>query len=84
MFRFLRSAYVKRYLRYNSIRRGLLGGSKPWLAVLVLARVGRGIGKITKRGAMPLALTEALKPGQALVISHLAPRRRWWRRRRGG
>jgi hypothetical protein len=67
---------LRRYLRLNAIRRGLFGGSKPWLAVFVLGVIGRQVGKVTKRGEMPLVLSERLKPGEGLVITHLAPSRR--------
>ena len=76
MLSFLRKGFLRRYLRYNALRRGLIGGNKAWLAVLVLGYLGRSIGKVTKRGEMPLALSQALKPGQGLIITHHAPTRR--------
>ncbi|MFQ5557668.1 MAG: hypothetical protein ACE5GB_09220 [Acidimicrobiales bacterium] len=69
----LNRAYLKRYLRFNSIRRGLLGGSRLWLAVLALTYVARWSGKVTKRGEMPVLLSERLRPGEGFVIRHLAP-----------
>jgi hypothetical protein len=42
----------------------------------VLGLLGRQMGKVTKRGEMPLVLSEALKPGEALLITHIAPKRR--------
>jgi hypothetical protein len=80
MLTYLRKGVLRRYLRLNAIRRGLLGGSKPWLAVLVLGIIGRQVGKVTKRGEMPLVLSEPLKQGEGLVITHLAPPRRRGRR----
>jgi hypothetical protein len=76
MFTMLRKGVLRRYIRMNALRRGLLGGSRPWLAVFVLGILGRQMGKVTKRGEMPLVLSEALKPGEALLITHLAPKRR--------
>jgi len=76
MFTMLRKGVLRRYIRMNALRRGLLGGSRPWLAVFVLGLLGRQMGKVTKRGEMPLVLSEALKPGEALLITHLAPKRR--------
>ena len=82
MFTYLRKGVLRRYIRTNALRRGLLGGSRPWLAIFVLGLLRRQMGKVTKRGEMPLVLSEALEPGQALLITHLAPKRRG-RRGRG-
>jgi hypothetical protein len=82
MLTYLRKGFLRRYIRMNALRRGLLGGSRPWLAIFVLGLLRRRVGKVTKRGEMPLVLSEALKPGEALLITHLAPKRRG-RRGRG-
>ena len=82
MLTYLRKGMLRRYLRLNAVRRGLFGGSKPWLVVLVLGLLGRQVGKVTKRGEMPLVLSEPLKPGEGLLITHLAPPRRRRNRRR--
>jgi hypothetical protein len=84
MLTYLRKGVLRRYLRLNAIRRGLFGGSKPWLAVLVLGLLGRQVGKVTKRGEMPVVLSERLEQGEALLITHLAPERRGRGRRRAG
>ena len=76
MLTYLRKGVLRRYLRLNAIRRGLLGGSKPWMVVLALGILGRQVGKVTKRGEMPLVLSEALKPGESMIITHLRPERR--------
>jgi hypothetical protein len=81
MIAFPRRGFLRNYIRLNAFRRGLLGGSRPWLAVFVLSLLGRRVGKVTKRGAMPVLLSEALKPGEAMLITHIAPKRR--RRGRG-
>ena len=62
---------VKRTIRMNSIRKGLLGGSRFWLAVFVMGCTARWAGKVTKRGEMPVRYSEALGPGEELVIRHL-------------
>ena len=82
MIAFPRRGLLRNYIRLNAFRRGLLGGSRPWLAVFVLSLLGRRVGKITKRGVMPVLLSEALKPGESMLITHLAPKRRG-RRGRG-
>jgi hypothetical protein len=76
MLTMLRKGYLRRYIRVNALRRGVFGGSKPWLVIFVLGMLRRQMGKVTKRGEMPLVLSEALKPGQALLITHIAPKRR--------
>ena len=81
MIAFPRRGLLRTYIRANAIRRGLLGGSRPWLAVWVLSFLARRVGKVTKRGVMPVLLSEALKPGESMIITHLAPKRR--RRGRG-
>ena len=81
MIAFPRRGLLRQYIRMNAFRRGLLGGSRPWLAVFVLSLLGRRVGKITKRGVMPVVLSEALKPGESMIITHLSPPKR--RRRRG-
>ena len=64
--------YVRRTIRMNSIRKGLLGGSRFWLTVFALGYVARWSGKVTKRGEMPIRYSETLEPGQELVIRHMA------------
>jgi hypothetical protein len=82
MFTYLRKGFLRRYIRMNALRRGLLGGSRPWLVIFVLGMLRRQMGKVTKRGEMPLRLSEALKPGESMIITHIAPKRRG-RRGRG-
>ena len=53
--------YVKRTVRMNSIRKGLLGGSRFWLAIFGLGYVARWSGKVTKRGEMPVRFSEELR-----------------------
>lgn len=62
--------YVKRTVRMNSVRKGLLGGSRFWLVVFGLGYVARWSGKVTKRGEMPVRFSERLEPGETLVIRH--------------
>ena len=66
-------SFVKRTVRRNSIRKGLLGGSRFWLAIFGLGYLARWSGKVTKRGEMPIRLSEALKPGESIVIRHIDP-----------
>lgn len=74
-------AAAARYLRFNATRQGLLGGSKPWLAVFVLLRLAKQVNKVTKRGEMPLVFSEKLEPGASYVITHIVPLTRKQRRR---
>ena len=83
LFPFLRRAYLARYLRFNATRKGLLGGSKGWLAVFAALTIGRQIGKVTKRGEAPIVYSERLEPGQVLVLTHEPPPPTRRQRRRG-
>lgn len=80
MLTYFRKGFLRRYLRMTALRRGLFGGSRPWLAVFALFYLARSFGKVTKRGEMPLVLSEALKPGEQMVISHVRPPSRRARR----
>lgn len=63
---------LRRSLTPMGLVRGVLGGSRPWLAVAV---AGAGF-RLLKRmvGKQPeVVFREELKPGQAVVISHLTP-----------
>ncbi len=65
-----------RYLWMLAIRRGLLGGSRPWMTILAVVAALRLIRRIS--GSEPETVCcEKLKPGQALIVTH-------HRRRRGG
>ena len=73
-----RTRFIKRYIRANAIRKGLLGRDKFWLGIFVLSLLGRQVNKVLKRGDAPIVLSEKLKPGETMIISHLpeAGRRR--------
>ena len=66
-------AYVKRTVRFNSVRKGLLGGSRPWLIMWGVLHLAKWSGKVTKRGEAPIKFGESLQPGESFVISHVAP-----------
>lgn len=67
--------FVKRTIRRNSIRKGLLGGSRLWLTVFALRHVSDLVGKVAKRGEMPVRYREPLAPGEQLVITHTTAER---------
>jgi hypothetical protein len=67
-----RTRFVKRYVRTNAIRRGLLGRDKFWLGIFVLGLMGRQANKVLKRGDMPIVFSERLKPGESFVVTHYA------------
>jgi len=56
-------------------KRGLLGGSRGWLAVFAGLKLMGFCKRAAKRGEKPLRYSEALRPGETLEISHLAPDR---------
>jgi hypothetical protein len=52
------------------VRRGLLGGSKPWQYVAAIGLVLRLLKKMGGREEK-VVFTEELKPGESLVVTHL-------------
>ena len=56
-----------RSLTRAGIRRGLLGGSRPWTAVLVVAAGLRLIQRIA--GGKEVVFREKLEPGTTLLIT---------------
>ncbi len=81
MFRILRSGYVRRWLRYNALRKGLLGQQGPWLFVFVATFVLRRVNSVLKRGVMPIRFSEKLEPGASYLITHIVPPTRRDRRK---
>jgi hypothetical protein len=80
MLSYFRKGFLRRYIRMRAIRQGVIGGSRPWLAVFILGYLARSVSKVTKRGEMPIALSEALKPGEKMIITHIKPPSRRARR----
>ena len=60
---------MRRSLFRAGLRRGLLGGSRPWTVVFMLGLALRALRRLT--GARPRTVyCEELKPGETLVVSH--------------
>jgi hypothetical protein len=70
-WRSLGPAALKQAVHTNALRRGLLGGSRPWLVVFAVLRIAKWSSKVAKRGEAPVAFRQALRPGQSFVITHL-------------
>ena len=81
MFRLLRSGYLRRWVRYNALRKGVLGQQGPWLFVFVAAFVLRRVNSVLKRGVMPIRFSEKLEPGASYLITHIVPPTRRDRRK---
>ena len=64
-------AYLKRTVRFNATRKGLLGGNRLWLTVFGLLQLAKWSGKVTKRGEAPIKFSESLKPGESFVVRHI-------------
>lgn len=60
---------VLRYLVRNGVRRGLLGGSRPWLVVGGVALAARLLRRLTHDDPR-VVFSEELRPGEALVIAN--------------
>ena len=60
-------------LMTTAARRGLLGGSSPWLVVLVLLVGGRVLRRIGGRSGRSLSVSERLEVGDCIEITALPP-----------
>ena len=61
-----------RRLTRTGLRRGLMGGSKPWLAVGAAAGAFRLLGRVA--GKQPkVVYCEPLHPGETLIIRQEGP-----------
>ena len=61
------------HLIATAARRGLLGGSRPWLVVLVLLVGGRALRRISGRSGRSLSVSEQLEVGDRIEITSLPP-----------
>ena len=59
------------YLRRQAIVRGVLGGSRGWLILGGMAWAIRLIGRAASTRRLRPVLTQELRPGESLLISHL-------------
>ncbi|MFT7473164.1 MAG: hypothetical protein ACI81L_000075 [Verrucomicrobiales bacterium] len=71
-----KKSYIKRTLRMNAVRKGLLGGSLFWRVVWVSQLFLKGWSKASKRGEAPILFSEPLKEGDAWTIVHEPERSR--------
>ena len=62
--------------RRRGITRGLFGDSTGWLLAGMLAWGLRGLRRVLWPTGAPARATMRLRPGERLVVEHLAPRRR--------
>ncbi|WP_419925647.1 hypothetical protein [Candidatus Poriferisocius sp.] len=59
------------YLRRQAIRRGVAGGSRAWLVVGGVAWGLRLLTRMAGTRRLRAVLTDELRPGESLLISHL-------------
>ena len=53
----------------TALRRGLLGGSRPWMTVFAVVGITRLVRKLA--GSEPKTVySEELHPGEAILITH--------------
>lgn len=53
----------------TALRRGLLGGSRPWMTILAVVGITRAVKKLA--GSEPKTVyCEQLQPGEAILITH--------------
>lgn len=60
-----------RYLSRVGFRRGVLGGSRAWTVVGIVAFALRALGRMAARKP-EIVYREELQPGRTLVVSHLS------------
>ena len=59
------------YVRRQAIRRGVLGGSRAWLILGAAAWGFRLVMRVASTRRLRAVLTEELRPGDSLLITHL-------------
>lgn len=59
------------YVRQQAIRRGVLGGSRAWLILGGVAWGFRLLRWVAGTRRLRAVLTEELRPGESLLITHL-------------
>lgn len=64
---------ARRWLRFSATRKGLFGGSKPWLAVFGAMKAKDQFNKVSKGGVAPVAFRQSLKHGHWFEIVHEDP-----------
>lgn len=62
-------AFLRRLIRLRAVQRGLLGGSRFWMAVFGLQTGWRIFKRLTDPTPRTL-LTEELRPGETIVVAH--------------
>ncbi|NNC79956.1 MAG: hypothetical protein HKN94_07355 [Acidimicrobiales bacterium] len=71
MARLPRSSYLKRTVKMNALRKGLIGGSPVWRTVWVLSAVRKFWSKVSKKGEAPVVFEEDLDEGTAWTLVHV-------------
>lgn len=71
MLKMFRGAYVKRMIRMNALRKGLLGGHPLWRAIWAVGALRKMWGKVSKKGEAPITFSEPLGEGQAWALVHV-------------
>jgi hypothetical protein len=57
------------FLWRTALRRGLLGGSRPWMTVFAVVGLARLVKKLA--GSEPKTVyREELQPGEAILVTH--------------
>lgn len=59
------------YVRRQAIRRGVMGGSRAWLILGAVAWGVRLLMRVANTRHLRAVLTEELRPGESLVVTHL-------------
>jgi len=70
VFFFLKKDFIKRMVRTNALRKGLLGGSPFWRVIWGAQLLLKGWNKVSKSGDAPIEFNEPLEEGQVWALVH--------------
>ena len=63
--------YAGAWITRQAVRRGLLGSSRAWFAVLVATGVVKGLRRVLRPREPSTVLSQRLEPGAGIEVRHL-------------
>ena len=63
------------WITRQAVRRGLLGSSRIWFAVLVATGLAKGLRRVMRPSAPSTVLSQRLEPGAGIEVRHLKEKR---------
>lgn len=59
------------WITRQAVRRGLLGSSRPWFAVFLVAGAVKGLRRVLRPRKPTTVLSQRLEPGAGIEVRHL-------------